>query len=75
MAGGFAPLGPPLLPWENHMERGQIPNGQTLQLLDRIDPVGRFVKKNIHNKLLELGVYNFDRMFATMKDKLFLQIA
>ena len=41
----FAPLGPPLLPWENSMGRGQQQindNTQTLQLLDRIGPVGQF---------------------------------
>ena len=44
MADGFVPLGPPLLPRENHMGSGQhtTTHGQTLQLLDRISPVGRF---------------------------------
>ena len=39
----FTPLGPPLLLWENRMRRGQqTTRGQTLQLLDRIGPMGRF---------------------------------
>ena len=38
----FAPLGPPLLPWENCMEMGQQSPGQTLQLLDQVGPVGQF---------------------------------
>ena len=44
---GFAPLGPPLLPWENRMGRGQTTNdnGRTSRLLDRIGPVGRFGEK------------------------------
>ena len=47
MRGAFAPLGPLLLPWENHMGRGQSPHkvpshGQTLQLLDQIGPLGQF---------------------------------
>ena len=50
MSGAFASLGPPLLPWENHMGRGQSPHkvpshGKTLRLLDRIGPVGRFGEK------------------------------
>ena len=42
---GFAPLGPPLLPWENRMGRGQTHthvDGRTSRLPDRIGPVGRF---------------------------------
>ena len=42
----FAPLGPPLLPWENCMGRGQshpASHGQTLRLLD---PIGRFGEKH-----------------------------
>ena len=42
MRGAFAPLGPPWLPWENRIGRGQTPHGQTLRLLDQIGPVGRF---------------------------------
>ena len=46
MIGGLAPPGPPLLPWENHIEGGQemrtTHNGRTSQLLDRINPVGIF---------------------------------
>ena len=42
----FAPLGPPLLPWDICMGRGQQQttndHTRTLQLPDRIDPVGRF---------------------------------
>ena len=39
----FAPLGPPLLPWENRIESGQDTyTGQTSGLLDRIGPVGQF---------------------------------
>ena len=45
VANGFAPLGPPLLPWENRME-GDVYiyiHTQTFRLLDRIGPVvGRF---------------------------------
>ena len=37
----FAPLGPPLLPWENRLGRGHI-HRQTFRLLDRIGPVGQF---------------------------------
>ena len=44
----FAPLGPPLLLWENCMGRGQqtTTHGQTSQLLDQIGQVDRFGEKN-----------------------------
>ena len=41
---GFAPLGPPLLPSENRIGRGQqmTTHGRTSRLLDRIGQVGKF---------------------------------
>ena len=42
----FAPLGPPFLPWENRMGRGQTTttHRQTSRLIDLIGPVGQFSK-------------------------------
>ena len=42
MRGGFAFLGPPLLPWEKHIKRGQQTD---------IATVGRFSKKKIQEKI------------------------
>ena len=47
---GFAPLGPPLFPWENCMGRGQQQindNTRTSRLSDQIGPVGRFGEKSL----------------------------
>ena len=46
---GFAPMGSPLLPWENCIERGHTYT-QTFQLLDRIGPVGRISENPAHGR-------------------------
>ena len=61
MRGGLAPPGPPLLPCENHIERGQqmttTHNGRTSQLLDRIDPVGLFGENDIVSTSVHGGAF------------------
>ena len=42
---GFAPLGPPLLPWENRMERGQTDTWTDFATTRKNRPKGRFFEK------------------------------
>ena len=72
MGDGFSPLGPPLLPWENRMGRGQS-RGQTSQLLDRIGPVGQFGENRMVRGHTHTHTHtNTEDIAATRRNRYFL---